>query len=173
MLKGCTIQKCAALLILLPHIPKYYKMQILKRQNCSGIIFDTEHPEHREPSALMPAHWSSLHNYHRLSDLEFLLQFFPVGHSIYDQFGSSYFYTVDPQQPYTLTRDIVFYTPTSAPEIPFRRMLTATKPLRFPGIPAAFWRSFTLHFLRFHLGHRIVGRRPGEYFTYHIPRNDE
>lgn len=68
-------------------------MKILKRPN--GIIFDNLNLEKKEYNPYSGfGNPIPLHHFHEKTDFEFLSDHFPKDHSIFNNFGNSYFYII-------------------------------------------------------------------------------
>jgi hypothetical protein len=73
-------------------------MKILKRTRGIGIIYDTEDTTTATPSTENPSHTQWLCNHVRMTEFNFLSQYFPKGHPIFILFGESYFYVITQNQ---------------------------------------------------------------------------
>lgn len=69
-------------------------MKILKRTEGIGVVFDTSLIESQTKSDLKPSTKTALHMNHNTTDKEFLRQFFPEGHPIFQNFDGSFYYVV-------------------------------------------------------------------------------
>ncbi len=67
-------------------------MKILKRPE--NTVFDTAKIDNKETTSRSFTNLSPLHQTHTTTDREFLSQFFPDKHPIFDEFGKSYYYAI-------------------------------------------------------------------------------
>jgi|WetSurMetagenome_2_1015567.scaffolds.fasta_scaffold2117590_1 hypothetical protein len=72
-------------------------MKILKSNTKE--VFDTENPDLIEKfNGQKPGILAALHQNHELTDYEFLQQYFPLNHSIFEGFSKSFYYIIPNNQ---------------------------------------------------------------------------